>query len=179
MQTIYFVTGNANKLAEVQQTIPNVQQLNIDLPELQALEVEAVIEHKLRAARLQQPEGIIAVEDIGIYINSLNGFPGALIKWLLKALDNQGIADLVSKYVDHSAYVKCVVGIDTGSEIKYAIAKVDGQIVSPRGDNGFGWDKIFQPTGFNQTYAEMSLEQKNEISTRRSAWQQVFDILKS
>jgi len=51
-------------------------------------------------------------------------------------------------------------------------------IVEPKGENGFGWDKIFQPEGFEKTFAEMSMEEKNEISMRKKAFQKLKRYLR-
>jgi inosine triphosphate pyrophosphatase len=49
------------------------------------------------------------------------------------------------------------------------IGRCEGTIVAPRGENMFGWDPIFQPKGYTQTFAEMDLEEKNKISHRGKA----------
>ena len=71
-------------------------------------------------------------------------------------------------FKDHSAYAQSIYGLQKSQkdEPKLFIGKTDGEIVSPRGDNNFGWDPCFQPKNYKQTYAEMEEEQKNKISHR-------------
>jgi inosine triphosphate pyrophosphatase len=78
---------------------------------------------------------------------------------------------MVSGFEDKSAYAQCIYALceSPTSEPQLYIGKCDGKIVEPRGENLFGWDPIFQPDGFEQTYAEMSVEVKNSISHRSRA----------
>jgi len=59
------------------------------------------------------------------------------------------------------------------------VGKCDGEIVEPRGENMFGWDPIFQPLGYNQTFAEMKSEEKHKISHRSKALEKVKTFLES
>jgi len=175
---IYFISGNKNKFAEVKAIIPDVQNLEVDLPEIQEMDPHQIIEYKLREARRQHP-GELFCEDTSLYITCLKGLPGPLIKWFLHSLGNEGIYDLVRPYADHSAVAKTVIGYTNGKETKFFEGEIKGMIVSPKGRSTFGWDPLFQPDGYEITFAEMSREEKNRISMRRMALKQLDAYLHS
>lgn len=172
-----FITGNKNKLQEVQNLISDVEQIDIDLAEIQSLDPQEVIAAKLLEAQKQYPNQEFIVEDTSLECADLNGLPGPLIKWFLKSLGVKGLAELVSKLENNQAKAQTMVGyIDTNGDISYFSGELNGIIVMPRGDNGFGWDKIFQLEN-GKTLAELSLEEKNKISMRQEAVRQLQDFL--
>jgi non-canonical purine NTP pyrophosphatase (RdgB/HAM1 family) len=177
MNSLYFVTGNDNKFREAKALLPDIERLEIDLPEEQSLNPQLVVRKKLEVAK-QHHAGSLIVEDTSLYLNGLNGFPGPLIKWLLHAVDNQGIYDLCRRIHDNHAYAKTVVGYDDGDgDMQFFEGEVQGQIVKPYGNEGFGWDAIFQPDGLNETFAEMGDEFKPEFSMRSIAFHKLKDYL--
>jgi non-canonical purine NTP pyrophosphatase (RdgB/HAM1 family) len=176
MQTIYFVTGNEGKFKEASRLMPQLERVEIDLPEEQTLDPQLVISKKLEVAKTKHATPLI-VEDTSLYLEGLNGFPGPLIKWMLQAVGNQGIFDLSSKINNRRATAKTVIGYDDGNEIRFFEGSIDGQIVAPYGNEGFGWDDIFQPDGLNETFAEMGDEYKPEFSMRTEAFNKLRDYL--
>ncbi len=174
---ITFITGNKGKFEEASKIIEGLEQLDIDLVEIQSLDPKEIITAKLNEAR-KQTSGNIVVEDVGVYIESLNGLPGPLIKWFMKALDNEGLYKLVENFENKKAEAKVIVGAGfENGEIEFFDGVISGKVVSPRGENGFGWDKIFMPEGFDKTFAEMAQDEKNEISMRKIAFQKLKDYL--
>ncbi|KAK1592246.1 hypothetical protein Q3G72_021797 [Acer saccharum] len=169
---VTFVTGNAKKLEEVKailgQSVP-FQSLKLDLPELQG-EPEDISKEKARLAALQV-NGPVLVEDTCLCFNALKGLPGPYIKWFLQKIGHEGLNNLLMAYEDKSAYALCAFAFSLGpdSEPITFLGKTPGKIVPPRGPNDFGWDPIFQPDGYEQTYAEMPKEEKNKISHRSKA----------
>jgi non-canonical purine NTP pyrophosphatase (RdgB/HAM1 family) len=179
MEPIYFVTGNDGKFREAKLIIPNLERVEIDLPEEQTLDPQIVIAKKLEVAK-KLHSGALVVEDTSLYLSGLNGFPGPLIKWMLHAVGNQGIYDLCRKIHDRHAIAKTVVGYDDGvSDVQFFEGEIHGQIVSPYGNEGFGWDDIFQPDGLNETFAEMGDDFKPEFSMRTTAFKKLRDYLDS
>lgn len=174
-----FITGNKNKFDEASKIIRDITWKDIDLVEIQSLDPEEIIKAKLDEAKKHISENII-VEDGGLYIDSLNGLPGPLIKWFMKSLDNEGLYKLVASLKNKHAEAKVMIGVTFGEKkIKFFEGSIQGQIVSPRGENGFGWDKIFEPKGFDKTFAEMTTEEKNEISMRKIAFIKFAEYLKN
>jgi non-canonical purine NTP pyrophosphatase (RdgB/HAM1 family) len=175
---IKFITGNANKFLEVVNILPEVEQLDIDLPEIQSLDPQEIIAFKLKAALEHVPEGHIMVEDTSLYFEGLNGLPGPLIRWFMKGLGREGLAKLVISTGNNRAEAKTIIGYaDAKGEINYFTGAISGQIVFPFGETSFGRDPIFQPDGYDTTFAEMGLEEKNKISMRRQAAQKLADFL--
>lgn len=173
---VTFVTGNAKKLEEVRsilgQSIP-FQSLKLDLPELQG-EPEDISKDKARLAAIEV-NGPVLVEDTCLCFNALKGLPGPYIKWFLQKLGHEGLNNLLMAYEDKSAYALCAFSFmnGPGAEPITFLGKTPGKIVPARGPTDFGWDPIFQPDGYEQTYAEMPKEEKNTISHRYRALAQV------
>lgn len=108
----------------------------------------------------------------------MSGLPGPLIKWFLKTVGNEGLFNIADKLGNLNAEAKTIVGFaKSREEIYFFEGSIRGKIVNPRGDNGFGWDKIFEPEGSSKTFAEMNLEEKNAISMRRIALNKLKEFL--
>ncbi len=176
---IIFATGNESKIKEASHILGfEVKGIKIDIPEIQDIEVDNIIEHKVKKAYEIVKKPII-IEDTGLYFEAMNGFPGALIKWVLKSVNNEGVIKIL-KNMEHSrAYAKTSIGYFDGKEIHIFSGTIKGEVCQePRGKNGFGWDMIFQPEGYNKTFAEMSDEEKNKISMRKIAFEKLREFLK-
>ena len=166
--SLYFITGNKGKLAEVQSILRNVEALDIDLPEVQSLDVYEIIRAKLEEAR-KHHFGEFIVEDTSLYFEGLKGLPGPLIKWFMKTIGNDGLYKMAEAFGNFNAEAKTVIGYsDDQKNISFYEGNIKGTIVSPRGD-GFGWDPIFQPNGYDKTFGELSAEEKNSFSMRKIA----------
>ena len=175
---LYFITGNENKFKEIRSVLSEVEQLNIDLPEIQDIDAAEIIKAKLLEA-LKHKEGKFIVEDTSLYFDCLNGLPGPLVKWFLKTIGNQGLFDLADKLGNDQAEAKTIIGYaENKSQVHFFEGSIKGKIVSPRGDSNFGWDPIFQPKGYSKTFAEMSSEEKNAISMRRVALNKLKEFIK-
>lgn len=181
---IYFATKNKFKLKEAEEilNIP-IKSLEIETEEIQEIEVDNIVRHKAFMLYKQAKRKII-VEDTGLYLEALNGFPGGLIKWLLYSIGTDGslkngsnninIIKLLSNFDNKSIYAKTAIGFATSddlSEIIVVSSILKGKLPEkPEGTNGFGWDDIFIPYGYNQTFAQMDKDLKNKISMRRNAF---------
>lgn len=166
--TLFFITGNEHKVREVQRILPDVESIALELQEIQELDPLKIIADKLRQAA-EQRDGTFFVEDSSLHLECLGGFPGPLIKWLLQAVGHSGIAVLVQKYGNTRATVKTIIGYSDRRDIHFFVGELHGSIVPPRGKEGFGWDPIFQPDGFQKTIGEMTPEEKARISMRAKA----------
>lgn len=176
MQQITFITWNAGKLKEAQAVLwesIELKQVNIDLPEIQTTSVKEVIEAKLKEwyAKLQTP---LIVEDTGLEFEAWNGLPGALIKFFLKSVGTQGLIEMLIPFANKKAKVVCYVGYFDGKNEMFFCWEVHGNI-SPVviWESGFQFDKIFIPEWETRTFAQMSSEEKNAISHRKKAFEEL------
>lgn len=165
LQNVFFVTGNRFKLAEVEAVLGQMKHVDLDLPEIQELEPRKVVIAKAQAAILQGYSPVL-IEDTSLSLRALNGLPGPLIKWFLKALGGEGVYQLAQTKGDCSAEVRTIFGLALGPQsFVYGEGAVVGRVVSPRG-SGFGWDSIFEPEGSSKTMGEMTPEEKSTFSMR-------------
>ncbi len=170
-KSIKFVTGNENKVREAREILGmEIEPLEMEnLYELQSTDVHQVIVHKVNEVyqRLKVP---VMVEDSGLLFSAWYGLPGALVKWFEKTVGCEGMIKMLDPFDSRDAFALCVVAVHDGREIKIARGEVKGTIaLETRGENGFGWDSIFIPDGETRTYGEMQAEEKNAVSHRRRA----------
>lgn len=170
-----FVTGNHQKLKEFEEILGiKLNHSDLDLDEIQSIEVEEVAEHKARQAYELLKEPVI-VEDTGLYFEELNGLPGAFIKFFVKKLTLERIASLIKENRKARA-VTCIAYFD-GEELKTFIGETKGEVVEgPKGENGFGWDPIFIPEGYERTFAELTDEEKTSRFMRKEAIKKLKDF---
>ena len=174
---LYFITGNKNKFEEAKAILPELEHMDIDLPEIQEIDPKEIIKAKLEEA-LKHHEGSFIVEDTSLYMDALNGLPGPLIKWFMKTIGNDGLANIAQKLGNPKAQAKTIIGYATdGDNIHFLEGSISGEIVQPQGDTNFGWDPIFKPDGYDITFAEMSKDEKNKISMRKQAVEKLKEFI--
>ncbi len=175
---ILFASSNKDKIREIQSILGRpVHQVDVDLDEVQAIDVDSVIEHKAQQAfaKLGKP---VLVEDTGLSLHQWNNLPGALIRWFMKTVGNTGFCKMLTAFDDLGATAKTSIGYYDGTNFLVFSGSIDGEIVrEPRGDQGFGWDPIFQPNGTGKTFAEMTSAEKDAISMRKVATEKLRDYL--
>jgi ribokinase/non-canonical purine NTP pyrophosphatase (RdgB/HAM1 family) len=195
--TITFVTGNKNKLLEVQRllssdrtkSIPfDLDNAKLDLPELQGSPDQIAREKCETAAnRLQSA---VMTEDTSLCFHALKGLPGPYIKWFLDDLGHDGLNKLLQGFDDNRAYAQTIIAFTPGpgKEVHLFDGRTEGRIVPPRGALDFGWDPVFEPLpdechsggiASGLTYAEMTKDDKNRISHRSRAFQKFREFLAS
>nr|AAM93951.1 inosine triphosphatase [Griffithsia japonica] len=187
---VTFVTGNKNKLREVSQILNadssqtpfTITSQKVDLPELQG-DPDDIVREKCRIAVGERSRALTLVEDTCLCFNALKGLPGPYIKWFWDRLGHDGLNQMLAGFDDKSAYALCTFAYSSGKAGTEPIVfsgATEGKIVPPRhSPNGkaFGWDPIFEPAGFDQTFAEMDKETKNSISHRFKALAKVREHL--
>jgi len=178
---LILVTGNKDKFKEVREILGSefeLENTDLDLEEIQEIDPKKIITRKAEDAYkiIQRP---LIVEDNSLNITALNGFPGPLIKWVLKTVGNSGLVKMLSSFPDKSAEAIVIFAYTDGVNTKLFKGTVPGRLIDhDRGQNGFGWDMIFIPDGSSKTFAEMSSNQKNKISPRGIALSHVKEYLK-
>lgn len=175
---LYFITGNDNKLREVQSILPQVKGLALHLAEIQSLDAQEVIRAKLIEAS-KVHKGPFIVEDTSLSMDCLNGLPGTFIKFFLEKIRREGLAELADTKGNWGAEAKTCIGYlaHKDAEAQFFEGKIRGTITAPKIDSPFGWDPIFIPEGYEKCFAEMTPEEKNEISMRKKAVEQLANYL--
>lgn len=170
MIKIFLVTGNANKLEEWRRQLPpsiEIDSVDLDLPEIQSMDPEEIMADKAKRAYEVTGKPVV-VEDVSAGLVKLGGLPGPFIKFFIKTLGNDALFTLAAK-VDEPAVVSCSIAYYDGHDLLTVRGDVNGTVVPSRGENGFGFDATFVPDGQLLTYAEMSAEQKDNVSHRSVA----------
>lgn len=185
MATFVFVTGNDNKVQELQRIVGSksnikIQRVDIDLPEIQGTETE-IIMAKLREAKRHLPNNNIIVEDSSLQFSALGGMPGPYIKWFLKSMELDNIVKMLDGFDDKTGMAYATFAVHymmPDGETNYICdGRVNGTIVPPVGANGFGWDPIFKPDGYDKTFGQMTATEKNMCSARAQALHKVVNLL--
>ena len=169
-QEILFITGNKKKVEEVRAiTGLNVIAKNLDILEIQSLDVEEVAKAKALSAFQAVGQPVI-VDDTGMSIDALGGLPGALVAWFLDSLQPAGILRLMVNEKNRKASVSTCIAYADETGVFAFTGTIYGTVTDYlKGENGFGYDPIFIPDGHDKTYAEMTADEKNEISMRKIA----------
>ena len=192
-----FVTGNDHKFAEAEAIFkalcPELPLVQASLPliEMQDTDGIRVARHKARQAvyRLGAP---LFVEDVSLTFRAWKTLPGPLIATFWEALGAEGLIAALEasraceteapKTDAPKADASCVLVYHSGLAAHVFQASLAGAIVPPRGEGGFGWDRLFQPLGQplgkRQTLAEMSTARKNRLSMRRLALAKMAHFLR-
>lgn len=178
---IVFATNNLNKIKEVQNLVPqHIKLLSLkdigcfeDIPETQDT-IEGNAMQKANYIRNKYDYDCFA-DDTGLEVEALNNMPGVdsahyagghrnaedNMNKLLKELENAS---------GRTAQFKTIIALNLNAKIELFEGICKGEIInSKRGEHGFGYDPIFQPVGYNQTFAEMDMQLKNKISHRGKA----------
>jgi len=177
MDKITFITGNVAKAEYLAKTInmPIAHQ-KVELDEIQSLDLEKIAEHKAKQAYdiLKTP---VLVDDASLRFDCMGNLPGPFIRWFIDEIGNEKICKMISG--DRSAYTEICFGLYDGKELKLFKPGIKGRIAeSPRGENGFGYDMIFIPEGYDKTWAEMDDEEKSKTFLRNRAYKEIEEYLK-
>jgi len=172
---VTFVSTNPGKFREVRDVLApygvRVRWTRRPLPEPQADELSEVVDAKLEATR--GVRGYVLVEDSGLFIPSLKGFPGVYSAHFLSLWGFDPILELL-RHRDRKAFFRTVAGLRWGRNRWQFVGEVHGTIAAkPAGSNGFGYDPIFIPHGWDRTFAEAPAEAKNAVSHRALAMRKV------
>jgi XTP/dITP diphosphohydrolase len=176
---VTFVSTSRDKYREVMDVLRpfglRVRWKRRELPEPQADDLEGVVTAKLDA--VGDIPGYVLVEDSGLFIPSLHGFPGVYSAHFLRVWKFEPILELLRRR-PRAAYFRTVAGLKNGRQRWTFAGLVTGRIARrPAGRGGFGYDPIFVPDGWKQTFAEGTAEEKNAISHRARAIRQAGELI--
>lgn len=120
----------------------------------------------------------MVVDETGLSLAALNGFPGPLVKWMLESVGARGIARIADAFGDLRATASCaLIYRDVETEVVALGETTVRLVLEPRGAGGFGWDPIFVPEEGGRTYAEMPSIEKDRIGHRSRAWRRLQRLL--
>lgn len=176
---IRFITSNSGKFREVVSIFAGtgieLTQLDTEYPEIQTESIVDVV----RFALEQLTEDNILIDDSGLFIDALNGFPGVFSSYVFETVGCDGILKLLQNVDDREARFECCFGLRSQGRDYLFVGIAKGEISREvQGTNGFGYDPIFIPAGERRTFAQMSTEEKNKISHRGRAARKVVNFLK-
>lgn len=183
---LMLATQNIGKQREIQAFLEDLE-IEIVLPpgDFDVEETGATLEEnaRLKAEGFARAYGIACLaDDSGLVVRSLDGRPGVLSK-RYGDTDEQRMAKLLEEldgHTDRSAYFACCMCLCVEGETVCAEGRVEGSIASaPVGSEGFGYDPIFIPDGYMQTFGQLGQDVKNTLSHRARAVQKIREILSS
>jgi len=172
---VLFVTNNMHKFDEVRRVLAEyglaTVMLKIKTFEVQDDDVENIAKMSALSA-FREVNLPVIVEDAGLFIEALNGFPGPYSSYAYRTIGVNGILKLMNGVDNRKAQFKSVVAFcNSINSVKCFHGVSNGRISEkPRGSGGFGFDPIFEPEEKpGRTFAEMSIEEKNMFSHRAKA----------
>ena len=188
MNKICFVTGNKNKLREVQKLLFSYHLLSLDDLNFtdEILETEDTIEGNalLKADHIFKKFEINCFsDDTGLFIDSLDGQPGVMSARFAGDSSNSEdnirlVLEKLNGKENRNAVFRTVICLIINGKTNYFHGEVKGVITKEKtGDKGFGYDPIFIPEGFNKTFSEFTLEEKNKLSHRAIAVSKLVKFL--
>lgn len=179
LDSLTYVTSNPGKAELLRHALHfPVLHKALDLIEIQSLDVVTVIEQKARAA-FQQVRSPVLVEDSSLQFVAWGGLPGPFIKWFFAEVGPDGLCRLLDGTPERSAVASIHFGLYDGQAFHAFAGAKEGTIaLTPQGSQGFGWDAIFIPSGYEKTWAEMTEEEAQATSIRAIALTKLEAYLK-
>lgn len=188
---LVFATNNLNKIKEVQALMPKHIQL-LSLKDIGCFEELPETQNSIKGNAIQKAEYVknkygydCFADDTGLEVHALNGEPGIYSARYAgeqrNANDNMNaLLQNLKDISDRSAHFKTVIALEIKNEQHVFIGICEGEITTDKqGENGFGYDPVFKPNGYENTFAEMDLELKNTIGHRGKAVSQLVAFLNS
>ncbi|MFC3477497.1 RdgB/HAM1 family non-canonical purine NTP pyrophosphatase [Halobacterium litoreum] len=179
METLRFVTTNPGKVREAEDYLAAryaVEQFDYDYAEIQSDDLAAIAARGAEEAYDAQDDGApVIVDDAGLFVRALDGFPGPYSSYVEDTLGIERVWNVAEDLDDRRAAFRCTVAFTDGETTETFSGAVQGRLVAPRGDGGFGYDPIFEHDG--ETFAEMDTAEKNALSHRGRALAKLADWL--
>ncbi len=180
METIFFATGNAGKVGEMAPMFEEegyeLEQVEVDIQEIDALDVRKVAKRKVIDSYEQaNVDGLVIVEDTGLYVEALNGFPGAKAAFFARTVGAGGLLKLLDGETDRAAFFETAISVYDGEDVEIFAGRLPGMISTEKRGEGhphLPYDSYFLPDhGKGESFAEKPelKEQKShrELSTRK------------
>ena len=191
MKEIVIASNNSGKIKEVQEIFGNDFKIismkdagiEIDVEEdKNTFQGNAIKKAETIAKKLGDGRWVLS-DDSGIEIEALDNFPGIYTKRWFDGTDRQRNLALINKVNDEAKNDRKInfvtaIAVSNGKENFYELGIITGNVtLEPRGENGFGFDEIFELEN-GKTLAELTNDEKNEISARKIALEKIKNIIK-
>ncbi len=183
-KVVYFATGNIHKFNEARVVLAE-HELAAAMLRMKGVEIQSdsLVEIAGTSAlgAFKQAHLPVIVEDAGLFIDALKGFPGTYAAYVYKTIRNEGVLKLMTNLLNRQATFRSAIAYcdDASGAVKCFEGEVQGKITTGQrktmGQSAFGFDPIFQPDGSSKTFAEMTLTEKNRFSHRAKALQKFAD----
>ncbi|MCK4933058.1 XTP/dITP diphosphatase [Candidatus Bathyarchaeota archaeon] len=169
----FLATGNVHKFNEARRILSEHGIATAMLRTIRTVEIQDDEIRNIAKARavdaFQKCNLPIIVEDAGLFIEKLAGFPGPYSSYAYRTIGNEGVLKLMKNIVDRKACFRSVIAFLSSktNKPKCFKGKIEGRITEEkRGSHGFGFDPIFKPLHASKTFAQMIIEEKNQLSHR-------------
>ena len=187
MKILYFITGNKGKIKEAKTRLSeiniNVVQKNLGYPEIQANTLQDVVSFGVYHLQKRRINGPFILEDAGLFIEHLNGFPGVYSAYVFHCIGCSGILKLLEREEanNRKAHFKSVFAYgEPNKNPRFFVGECNGKISTQKsGNQGFGYDPIFIPNGDTRTFAQMDTNEKNTFSHRGKSLEKLVNFLKN
>ncbi|MGK7394816.1 MAG: non-canonical purine NTP diphosphatase [Candidatus Cyclobacteriaceae bacterium M3_2C_046] len=186
---ICFATNNLHKLKEIQALL-GAQFKVLSLAQIGCREDLPETHNTLEGNSLQKAQYVFQnfhldcfADDTGLEVNALSGAPGVRsARYAGDQKDNEANKQLLLQHLqnhsDKRARFRTVITLILNGEVHQFEGIVNGKIIDQlRGNQGFGYDPLFVPDGYNRTFAEMTLDEKGKISHRGIAVRKLVEFL--
>ena len=175
-RVIFLATGNVHKFNEARSVLSkqgiSVGMLRVKAVEIQSEDLAKIAQESARDAfsRCHLP---LIVEDAGLFVEALKGFPGPYAAYAYKTLGNSGLMKQMKAIKDRQAKFQSAIAYFDGEKQKLFEGEAEGEITraerKKNAKTAFGFDPVFQPLGSKKTFAEMTIYEKNGFSHRAAA----------
>lgn len=173
-KTVWFMTENTDKFREAKSILDTqgvqIRQLKRAKVEIQDSSLEKIARHAVKTASVDHP-GLLLVEDSGLFIDALRGFPGPFSSYAYETIGLKGILGLMEGR-NRSAYFQTSIAVGSAALLPRTFTGIVRGSISRKiiGSAGFGYDPIFIPKGFRQTFGQTDSAFKNKNSHRARAF---------
>ena len=174
---LFFVSSNTHKFTEVKRILSNlgleISLFKTTLEEIQSNSLSEIATRKALDAysKVQKP---VIIEDDGLFIDSLDGFPGPYSSYAYDTIGNKGIMNLLEKIESRNAKFVAIIAYCNGvDDIQLFESSIPGKISLSIEEGGWGYDPIFIPDGESKTYANVS--DKDKFSHRSASLKKFSD----
>jgi len=177
-RVVFFATNNVHKFEEARKVLADygiaVGMLRVKSLEIQSDSLEDIAKASVTSA-FKECKLPLIVEDAGLFVEALRGFPGPYAAYVYKTIGNNGLLRLMNGVKNRKArFESAIAYLSTKSKPPICFqGEVAGEITREerkgKDKTSFGFDPIFKPTSSNKTFAEMTIDEKNTFSHRARA----------